>query len=225
MGYTHYWYRLQTIPTDFFRNMRSDFARLILPLADAGVQLADAFGEGIPEITDDVIQFNGPITCGHPHNEDIVIPYPSEHAHGIGPSINAIDGDYHGLGVTLRHRCCNGSCAYETFTLKRGMELRDGDVPRNNGLYCEWVKTAFRPYDVAVTAVLLIAKRYLKDQFVIHSNGGDAQWRDARRICQGVLGYGDWFGIVQHETEELWLGEMRPVRLRVLEEVCPPSME
>ena len=226
MGYSHYWRRPEIIPFETFRHIRCDFERLILPLSDAGVQLADAFGGGIPEITDDLIRFNGPILCGHPSNEDVVIPYPSEDAQGVGPNVNAIDGDYYGFGVTLRHRCCNGRCACETFTFERRKTLRDRQILVENGLCCEWVKTAFRPYDIAVTAALLIAKHYLKDQMVIHSNGADPQWLDARRICQRVLRYGDWFGIVLHEIEERSPdGDLRAVTRRVLEEVHPPVIE
>jgi hypothetical protein len=58
-------------------------------------------------------------------------------------------------------------------------------------LYGECVKTGFRPYDVAVTAALLIAKRYLGDRFAVHSNGSEAQWSDAKRLFQTILGYGD----------------------------------
>ena len=83
------------------------------------------------------------------------------------------------------------------------MELLPYNKPDERGLYIGFVKTAFRPYDVAVTAALLIGKRHLGDELVVSSNGADAQWLDARRICQTVLGYGEWFGIVEeHVTEE-----------------------
>jgi hypothetical protein len=96
-------------------------------------------------------------------------------------------------------------------------------------LYCEHIKTGFRPYDIAVTSVLLIAKRYLRDRFVVHSNGGDAQWSDAKRICQQRLEYGDWFGIVEDRIEERWPGPegstvLREVLLRTLVEVEPPKL-
>jgi hypothetical protein len=107
--------------------------------------------------------------------------------------------------------------------------LSSNETPDENGLHCEYVKTAFRPYDVAVTCVLLIAKRHLRDQFIIHSNGADPQWLDAKRICQLVLGYGDWFGIIEQPIEENWKGvegptESREVILRVLEEIEPSTL-
>jgi hypothetical protein len=81
------------------------------------------------------------------------------------------------------------------------MDISD-DEPNADGLYIEYVKTGFRPYDIALTSALLIVKHYLGDQFVVHSNGADAQWSDARRICQKVLGYGDWFGIIEEQPSE-----------------------
>ena len=63
-------------------------------------------------------------------------------------------------------------------------------APETEGLVYDSNKTAFRPYDIAVTAALLIAKRYLRQQLVIHSNGADAQWADAGDLCQQHPGYG-----------------------------------
>ena len=156
----------------------------------------------------------------------MVIPYPSEHAEGIGPSSTAIDGSFYDLGVTIKHRCCNGRCSFETFRLEKQLPPT---TPDENGLYCEYVKTGFRPYDVAVTGILLIAKRHLRDQFIVHSNGADAQWSDAKRFCQQVLGYGDWFGIIEERVEENWPGiddstESREVLLRTLEEIEPSRL-
>src|SRR5690242_6671427 len=115
MGYSHCWRRPQRIPGEIWAAIRRDFERLLLPLNDLGVELAGGLGTGWPEVTDDLIRFNGLEECGHPVFEDLVIPYPSETAQGIGTSITAIDGDY-GLGVTVKHRCCAGRCAHDTFT-------------------------------------------------------------------------------------------------------------
>lgn len=224
MGYSHYWHRPQTVPDGIWDSIRRDFELLVLPLSDEGCDLAGGLGEGPPEIADDLIRFNGPEDCGHPKNDELVIPYPSEMARGIGSSARAIDGDFYGVGVTVSHRCCNGSCCYETFSFAKSMELRPDNTPDEHGLFIEYVKTAFRPYDVGVTALLLIAKRYLRDQLLIHSNGADAQWLDARRICQKALGYGDWFGIVEEKITEDWPDRQREVNLRTLIETQPPEM-
>jgi hypothetical protein len=158
MGYSHYWRRPRAIPDAVFRAIRSDCEKLILPLSNNGVELAGGLGEGLPEISDDRIWFNGLNDCGHPTSNELGLVYPSEEAHGIGAASTAIDGSFHNLGVTVKHRCCGGRCSCETFLLNKTLELRPGDAPDESGLFCESVKTAFRPYDIAVTAVLLIAR-------------------------------------------------------------------
>jgi hypothetical protein len=226
MGYTHYWHRPRVITPSVFHAIQVDFERLILRLMDAGVELAGGLGVGPPEITDQVIRFNGLNECGHPKNEEIVIPYPSDRAEGIGPSSMALDEGSDALVTLVKHRCCNGRCSYETFSLPRSLDIELHGNPDEKGLYIDYVKTGFRPYDIAVTAALIIAKRHLKDLFIIASNGGDRQWLDARRICQSVLGYGDWFGIV----EEQIVGECgdpakkRDVVLRTLVELDPGTL-
>lgn len=221
MGYTHYWYRPRTIPDALFRAIRLDFDRLILPLHDLGIELAGPSGKGVPQITDGLICFNGINDCGHRQNEGWVVAYPSDHAEGVGPGSRAVDGRFHDLGVTVRHRCCNGRCSFETFVFAKSMEPKPRGEPDENGLHADSVRTAFRPYDIAVTAALVVAKRHLGDRFVVHSNGGDAQWVDAKRLCQWVLGYGDWFGIIERHPEEEWAGESihRGVPVRTLIEM------
>jgi len=223
MGYTHYWSRPATIPNDLWGKIRADFEKLILPLSDAGVQLAGALGTGPPEITAEAIRFNGVLECGHPENEELVIPYPTEDAEGVGPSSTAIVGSFYEVGITVKHRCCAGSCCCETFSLERSIELDSHNEADECGLYSGYIKTAFRPYDIAVTSALLIAKRHLGDQFVIESNGADAQWADARRLCQKVLGHGDWFGIVEEQITEDG-PPIREVTLRMLIETQAPDL-
>ena len=74
-------------------------------------------------------------------------------------------------------------------------------------------KTGFRPYDIAMTAVLLIAKHYLRDRILVYTDGADAQWADARRICQRVLGYGAC-GRTQYAEHELGVTLSRQHRNR-----------
>jgi hypothetical protein len=227
MGYSHHWYRPPVIPDAVFRQIRTDFERLILPLADQGVPLADWKGENEPEIRENLIRFNGVCQCGHPKNEGIVIPYPAEQARGIGPSETAILGSWYEAGVELQHRCCSGQCCHEAFLFPR--DVKDGPFDKKsdtNGLVFYWTKTAFKPYDIAVTAALLIAKRHLQNQLIIDSNGLDAQWADAKELCQQHLGYGAWFGIVEDPRTELWPGlngtpVERTVRVRLLVEMDP----
>jgi len=69
--------------------------------------------------------------------------------------------------------------------------------------------------------------RALKNQFIISSDGADPQWSDARRMCQRILDYGDWFGIVEENVAETWPGDPnrnRDVLLRTLVELDPAAL-
>jgi hypothetical protein len=65
----------------------------------------------------------------------------------------------------------------------------------------------------------------LGDRFIIHTNGADAQWADARRICQEVLGYGDWFGVIEQNVTEEWPeSQLREVTQRIFIETQAPDI-
>ena len=203
MGYYHSW-RGPGAP-EAFRLIRADFEKLILPLADLGCPIAGALGTGLPEITDEYIQFNGIRHCGHQKVEGPVVIFPAEDACDI-------DSD-HGklfavafLGLVTKRRC-DGQCCHDDFWL--GKQYDRG--------FC---KTAFKPYDVAVTAALIIAKHHWGENFEITSCGSDAQWSDAKLICERILGYGASFKFVRkwRPPTPLELGS-EPVEVMSLEEL------
>jgi hypothetical protein len=227
MGYEHYWYRPPEIPDEVFHSIGSDLKKLVIPMAEMGVRIADGNEDNEPEISDDKIWFNGLRKCGHAKNPEIFIPYPAEDARGLGASLTAIVG--YDLVVRLKHRCCSGRCSHEPFIFPKTLGGRNysvSDQEETRGLCGTWTKTEFKSYDIAVTAVLLIAKRYLRDRFIIHSDGLDAQWADAKDLCQRHLGYGDWFGIVEDPRVELVPGPNgkeveHEARARILIEMDP----
>ena len=51
-----------------------------------------------------------------------------------------------------------------------------------------FTKTAFRPYELAVTTFLLIAKQHLGSQLSVSTDGEQTQWKDAAKICGRELG-------------------------------------
>ena len=59
MGYCHYRDRPLAIDPYAFSRIRVDFEKLILPLVEIGFPIAGPFGMNEPEITDDMICFNG----------------------------------------------------------------------------------------------------------------------------------------------------------------------
>jgi len=96
-------------------------------------------------------------------------------------------------GVVLNQRTCDGDCSYETFYFPRVLPERYAPVchdRRHVGKYFQSCKTAFRPYDLAVTAFLIIAKHHLGERMLVKSDGTIAHWMDAVKLCQNVLGYG-----------------------------------
>jgi len=186
MGYCHYWDVEEEIDRESFSRIVSDVQQIVLTLDDLGVRLAGPLGEGLPEIETERIAFNGLWHCGHIKNEDIVIPFPSADASGIGDSINAMDGSYYGIGTLLKHRSCDGNCSYESFEIARRCK-ETGKI--RNGRYSDSCKTGFRPYDLAVQCVLLISKHHLKDRIQVWSGGSDLHWNDARLLCYVHLSY------------------------------------
>jgi hypothetical protein len=80
-----------------------------------------------------------------------------------------------------------GKEAYETFLFTR-VESDEGFVQKDkDGKYFNFCKTARRPYDKFVVAVLLLAKEYFGDQISLSSDGVDEELREgielAEKIC------------------------------------------
>jgi len=187
MGYTHYWRRKPQIDKKAFANIIADFQRLMPELAAAGVKLAGPDGTGEVLVTEDLISFNGSTYCGHPSHFDLVIPWPDLHAAGIFAG-NPISGTWF-AGHTLTTRACPGDCSCDTFYFPRVYDPQEWEKPEN-GLYFQFCKTAFRPYDLAVTVFLVVAKHHLESSLVIASDGTEENWFDAKLLCHIALGYG-----------------------------------
>jgi hypothetical protein len=186
MGYCHYWEIEPEVDQESFSRIVADVQRIVLTLDDMGVRLAGPLGEGLPEIDADRIEFNGLWHCGHVKNEEISIPFPAADAAGVGSSVDAVEGSYFGMGTLLKHRACDGNCSYESFRLARSCD----EIEKvHDGRYSDSCKTGFRPYDLAVQSVLLIAKHHLKDRIKVWSGGSDFQWNDARLLCYVHLDY------------------------------------
>ncbi|MNW51043.1 hypothetical protein D3C74_285140 [compost metagenome] len=81
-----------------------------------------------------------------------------------------------------------GRDSYEEFDFPRVLTLRSWDEPDERGHF-QFCKTAERPYDLAVTSLLLIAKHHLQQDFTIGSDGGAEDWEAARKLCQMHLGF------------------------------------
>jgi hypothetical protein len=198
MGYTHYWKRKERFNAAKFEAVVRDFKTIMPELDKLGVKLADGHGKSQPIITDNEIVFNGPTNCGHPE-QDLGITWPSNSARGIAnTSENVQDGTWF-AGATLQARACGGDCSHEGFVLEKYESMPDYQKTRGNKLTFDFCKTAYKPYDIAVTAALIIAKHHLGNAIKISSDGNAKDWFDAALLIKTTLGYGFDF---QLETEE-----------------------
>jgi hypothetical protein len=179
MGYTHYWRRPAIIPEPAIRSIVADFESLILPLDDAGIRLGDGQGSDIPVITLDGVYFNGLSSCGHLQGSEISI-----RRHWAGANK---------LKSNSTAYFCDGDCSHETFAFPRTLTPPAWQEPRN-GLCQDSCKTAFRTFDVAVTAFLLMATHH-HPLIEVSTDGEDEKWEDARNFCQSALGFGSEYRI------------------------------
>ena len=189
MGYTHYWKVVPEIDKEVFAKIANDFKKLRIPLDKKGVILKGPQGTGAARINDTEIIFNGDSHCGHPQNHELGIVWPAANAGGVSAGQSTQIGDWF-AGAQVLTRCCGGQCSHESFVLEQKYTTPSWAKPEPDGKYFEFCKTAFKPYDLAVTAALVIAKNYLGDKISIHSDGEEVHWFDAKMLCKTVLGYG-----------------------------------
>lgn len=190
MGYTHYWYRPKQIDTKTMQAIADDFSKIVLTLDSMGVRLADGLGENSPEINAGRIWFNGLANCGHPQNSAVSIPWPSSTARGVIDGRGQVAGGWF-AGAVLDSRCCDGDCSYETVHFPSAMP-EDSFFQANDkrpDLFFECCKTAYRPYDLAVTAFLTIAKHHLGTDIIVSSDGELCHWIEGIELCRIYLGY------------------------------------
>lgn len=183
MGYSHYWDRSKEFTPEAFALFVDDVRRLHEASKDA-VPLAGWNGSGEPVIGPDSVGFNGVEACGHAHRE-LGITWPSEESGGVESESDPVDGTWF-AGAKLKTRACGGDCSHETILIDR-VEEDSGYSPGQWGGSC---KTAFKPYDLMVTATLIAAKHRFGEDFSAYSDGEDKDWFDAQMLCQQVLGYG-----------------------------------
>lgn len=135
---------------------------------------------------------------------------------GTPEQLSLNDSDVSGqwfAGANLNSRTCGGDCSHETFRLEcvykpfadwdkphgkySNIINQDGtrnlNAPNTVGKYFSFCKTAYKPYDLAVIICLIIAKHYLGDAIIVHSDGEIENWSDGMEICQRLFGYGNDF--------------------------------
>lgn len=194
MGYTHYYHTKPTLNLTEFFKVSQDMKKMLGPLEHLGVKLGDGLGKNYPYIGSDEIIFNGYSKCGH-EERDLGITWPKPGAKGILKNgvltkLGEITSSHWFAGAELESRVCGGDCSHETFSI---MCKSDSSPDKETGYVFDCTKTAYKPYDLAVNVVLIIAKHYLKDDIVIRSDGDDSNWIEGKQLVQHFLGYGEDF--------------------------------
>jgi hypothetical protein len=64
----------------------------------------------------------------------------------------------------------------------------------------DFCKTNRNPYDLVVTAALIVMKHHHGDSIRVSSDGEPEEWQPSRDLCQSVLGYGADFEIEAYES-------------------------
>ena len=200
MGYSHRFVVDKTLDPENFLKLVQDFRKIVKPLEHLGVKLAGPLGEGDPSLDDDYIGFNGVKNCGHQkRNMGLMSPAPG--SKGIANPRQADQEVIETMGYNgskTNTRVCDGECSYESFTLEQEKRLGyQSPESRAKSRIFDSTKTNYKPYDLAVTACLIIAKHHLRDQIDITTDGKQENWDDARMVCQHFLGYGQDIGLNQ----------------------------
>jgi hypothetical protein len=197
MGYTHYYQVAQKYDGELFTKVAADFNKMIPILDHLGAKIGAGWEQDKPIINEKEISFNGVANCGHT-DRNLGITWPSKGAKGV--SNNGIQTQLVELtnkewfaGASLETRVCGGDCTHEDFTLLQELkeipEYQKDDF-KKNGLIFQFTKTAYKPYDLAVNVVLIIAKHYLGKKIKVSSDGEIENWQEGMQLCDHFLGYG-----------------------------------
>ena len=191
MGYSHYWRTTEPMDPKQFAGFLGD-AQKILDASEAlGIALGDGCGDGRPEVGSDALVFNGaniqPIGAWTT-DEPVSIPWPAPSASLVDFDPDPIAGKVAGswfAGTLVSQRVApiengHGSGSYETVAIERQTET---------GIKFNCTKTAFRPYDLPTTAVLIALKHHFPST-LITSDGDPKDWLDGMMLCFNTVGYG-----------------------------------
>lgn len=196
MGYTHYWYRPRKIEKGKFARFAEDALRIVQYSEALGIRIGDWEGKHSPTINTETVEFNGHEKQPNnvwTTNEEITIPWPSDTAGIDDPDPDPITPKKVGTwfaGDLLNTRTAPlkadgyGSGSYESFVMPRIVS----ENPPGDHLDFGFCKTAYRPYDLTVTAVLIAAKHHFG--CVVKSDGDQKDWIDGAVLCNNLFGYG-----------------------------------
>lgn len=198
MGYTHYWRRSPDLTPADFHQFVEDVKLIVEALQLKGLKFAGPTGTGQPELTPQVVAFNGSKNCGHRYR-DLGKPWPSQTANGVEATNNPVSGPWFS-GALLETRVCGGCCAGEPFVVDRVFMQRAWDQ-LEKGKHFQYCETSYKPYDLAVTAALIRLKERLQEDISVSSDGQDNAFEDAKRLCRELFGWHETFALEKEPAE------------------------
>ena len=196
MGYTHQWRTQSKILDIDFKRILNDTVKIFPIINKMGIILSGPEGMGEYILNDTRISFNGKRKCGH-KDRNIILNWPiintkrTDQRNNILYDVNNNDNAWKNI------RSCGGNCMYEPFVLEkintRRPLINETDSITKQLPYFSSCKTSFKPYDVAVMMVLIIARHHLKNNIYITSDGNIDNWNDVTHIIKHFLNYDDIF--------------------------------
>jgi len=220
VSYAHHYAVKETLDPEAFEAFRKDVAKLLRAARELDLRICGPTGTGAPTVAKKTVSFNGERFCGHPARK-LGIPWPAADARGITtayetrperpdptnatvgsavlgyPQPLANDADVAGIwpgGVLLKGRTCDGCCAAEAFTLRQSYKGVT-TVHKENGWVFDGCATNFRPFDVIVTASLLLARHHFKHDIRVETNGLPAHWLEGYALVRSLFPQYDLGGV------------------------------
>ena len=81
-----------------------------------------------------------------------------------------------------------GDNGHETFLFQRDTLVREAELTPRNGLVFNFCKTNQKPYDLCVTATLILAKMHFGKDVKISSDGDASDWAEGGALVGKALG-------------------------------------
>ena len=190
MGYTHYWRMQDRISKSNWKKIKHDFL-LINNVKEWKNNILTTVGNDKFTVTDDKILFNGIKENGH---EWFVL-----------------DRKLNAEQLAYQDRLYGMGDFFNKPKVSEQIESRYIDVEEHTNFF--FCKTARKPYDTCVVALLAIMKKHLGKKIKISSDGNINDWSEGLALCKEILGYNK-FEFDESNIDEVELVEIKPISIK-----------